>query len=128
MNDISTSVSNGFKTVTFATTPLMSTYLLAFVVGDLGVIEDRAPDASKTLVRVFAPKGLESQGKFAMDVCCRTLDFFATYFDIPYPIPKMDLVAIPDFAAGAMEVLFLFTILILELGLSYLQNSLLVVR
>ena len=54
-------------------------------------------------VRVYTPPGLSSQGEFALDVAAKTLTFFADYFGEPYPLPKMDLVAVPDFAAGAME-------------------------
>ena len=54
-------------------------------------------------IRVYTAKDKSNRGRFALDVCCRTLPFYAKYFDIAYPLPKMDLVAIPDFAAGAME-------------------------
>ena len=87
--------------VKFATTPIMSTYLVAFVVGELDHIETAS--ASGIQVRVYTPPGLSEQGRFALDVAAATLDFFATYFGEPYPLPKMDLVAVPDFAAGAME-------------------------
>ena len=104
MNEVGTSKqADGLKVVKFATSPIMSTYLLAFVVGDLGYIEGVTNDAQKTAVRVFAPAGLEKQGEFALGVATKTLEFFADYFAIAYPLPKMDLVAIPDFSAGAME-------------------------
>ena len=54
-------------------------------------------------VRVYTPPGLSEQGRFALEVAIKTLTFFAEYFGEPYPLPKMDLVAVPDFAAGAME-------------------------
>ena len=44
-----------------------------------------------------------SQGEFALDISLRTLPFYNDYFQIPYPLPKMDLITIPDFAYGAME-------------------------
>lgn len=91
------------KLVTFATTPIMSTYLVAMIVGELDFIESRTQDAEATLVRVYAPIGQAIHGKFALDVATKTLEFFSVYFDIAYPLPKMDLVAIPDFSAGAME-------------------------
>eukprot|EP01045_Picozoa_sp_COSAG04_P040325 COSAG04_NODE_11728_length_692_cov_0.908938_2_plen_168_part_00 len=53
--------------------------------------------------RVYATAGKETQGAFALEVCEKVLDFFEEYFAIPYPLPKMDMLAIPDFAAGAME-------------------------
>ena len=43
------------------------------------------------------------QGKFALEVCTRALDYYEEYFKIPYPLPKLDMIAIPDFTAGAME-------------------------
>jgi len=52
---------------------------------------------------VYTPPGLSEQGRFALEVATKTLTFFAEYFGEPYPLPKMDLVAVPDFAAGAME-------------------------
>ncbi|KAI9101248.1 peptidase family M1-domain-containing protein [Phlyctochytrium arcticum] len=100
--------SKSLKAVTFATTPVMSTYLLAFAVGDLEYIETKAnpkqpSDAKPLTVRVYTLKGQKEQGQFALEVCARTLEFFSEYFDIAYPLPKMDLIAIPDFSAGAME-------------------------
>jgi puromycin-sensitive aminopeptidase len=101
MNVVSEKVEGDRKIIRFAETPIMSTYLVAFVVGDLGYIETINKEG--VLVRVYAIKGSEVHGKFALDVAARTLTFFTEYFDIPYPLPKMDLVAIPDFGAGAME-------------------------
>ena len=92
---------DGFKTVRFADTPVMSTYLLAFVVGEFDYVETET--AEGVTVRVYTPVGRREQGRFALDVAARTLSFFHEYFGIAYPLPKMDLLAIPDFAAGAME-------------------------
>ena len=89
------------KKVRFAETPPMSTYLLAWVVGDLRSIEQRA--SSGTLIRVWAPAGSEENGRFALDVSARLLSYFNDYFGIPYPLEKLDHITIPDFAAGAME-------------------------
>ena len=91
----------GLKRVQFAETPVMSTYLLAFVIGDLRSIEQRADNG--TLVRVWTTRGKEEQGRFALDVSVRLLEYFNRYFGIPYPLDKLDHLAIPDFAAGAME-------------------------
>lgn len=101
MNVVSESLSGSRKTVSFAKTPIMSTYLIAFVVGALEFVE--ATNQNGTLVRVYAPPGLSQQGKFALECGTKTLDFFTKYFDTPYPLPKMDMVAIPDFGSGAME-------------------------
>ncbi len=92
---------DGLKTVRFAETPVMSTYLLAFVVGEFDHVETQTKEG--VTVRVYTPVGRREQGRFALDVASRTLSFFHEYFAIAYPLPKMDLLAIPDFAAGAME-------------------------
>ncbi|KXJ16551.1 Puromycin-sensitive aminopeptidase [Exaiptasia diaphana] len=89
------------KIVKYAQTPIMSTYLLAFVVGEYDYVEDQDQDG--VLVRVYTPKGKSVQGKFALEVAVKTLPFYKEYFGISYPLPKMDLIAIADFAAGAME-------------------------
>lgn len=94
-------LANGVKSVKFADTPIMSTYLLAFVVGDLTHIEKEA--ASGTIVGVWTTRGKEEQGRFALDTSVKLLSFFNDYFGIPYPLEKLDHIAIPDFAAGAME-------------------------
>lgn len=92
---------SGLKAVRFAETPVMSTYLLAFVVGDLTYIEKQS--ATGTRVGVWTTRGKEEQGRFALDTSVKLLSFFNDYFGIPYPLEKLDHIAIPDFAAGAME-------------------------
>ena len=94
-------VSGGQKAVHFETTPKMSTYLLAFIVGDLACVEDTAPDG--TQIRVWATRGKEQLGRFALESSVRALTYMNDYFGIAYPLPKMDHIAVPDFAAGAME-------------------------
>ncbi|MFQ5918966.1 MAG: M1 family metallopeptidase [Thermoplasmata archaeon] len=92
---------DGTKAVSFAETPRMSTYLLAFVVGDLALVEGSAKDG--TLVRIVTVRGKEELGRYALKSAERLLDYFNDYFGIPYPLPKLDHLALPDFAAGAME-------------------------
>jgi puromycin-sensitive aminopeptidase len=92
---------SGKKVVQFQKTPIMSTYLLAFIIGEFDYIEDKTKQGVH--VRVYTLKGSSELGRFALQVAVKTLSFFAEFFDIAYPLPKMDLVAIPDFAAGAME-------------------------
>ncbi len=92
---------SGYQVVQFSPTPKMSTYLLAFIVGDFEFIETRTKEG--VLVRVFVTPGKKHQAEFALKVAAKTLSFFAKYFDMRYPLPVMDLIAIPDFAAGAME-------------------------
>ena len=94
----------GLKSVRFAETPVMSTYLLAFVVGDLVYTEsDYSGAGTRTNVRVWTTRGNEEKGAFALDTSVKLLTFFNDYFGIPYPLEKLDHIAIPDFAAGAME-------------------------
>lgn len=92
----------GYKIVKFSPTPIMSTYLLAFIIGDFEYIEGWTKDR-KTQVRVFTTKGKTHQAKFALEVAIKSLEFYNKYFDIPYPLPILDLIAIPDFESAAME-------------------------
>ena len=89
------------RAVRFAETPRMSTYLLALIVGDLACVEGKAKDG--TPVRVWTTRGKEWQGQFALQNSIKLLAYFNEYFGIKYALPKMDHIAIPDFAAGAME-------------------------
>ena len=82
----------------------MSTYILAFLVGDLVSIEAQYQGAgASTRVAVWTTPGKEEQGRFALDTSVKLLTFFNDYFGIPYPLEKLDHIALPDFAAGAME-------------------------
>ncbi len=92
---------NGKTRLQFAETPIMSTYLLAFIVGDIACVEDTTPDG--TLMRVWATRGNEDKGQFALETSIDLLAYFNDYFGIPYPLSKLDHIALPDFAAGAME-------------------------
>ncbi|KAL6058582.1 Aminopeptidase [Balamuthia mandrillaris] len=94
-------IDPSLKTVYFGETPKMSTYLVAFVVGEFDFVEDVT--AENVSVRVYTPPEKQHLGRFALDVATRTLSYFTEYFGIAYPLPKLDLVAVPDFAAGAME-------------------------
>jgi aminopeptidase 2 len=96
----------GLKKVKFGTTPLMSTYLLAFVIGPFEYIEGFTSgehNGRPIRSRVYALPGSVEHGKHALNVCIAALEYFAKVFGEPYPLSKMDLVAIPDFEAGAME-------------------------
>ncbi|KAG0543432.1 hypothetical protein BDA96_02G190700 [Sorghum bicolor] len=97
----SQTVAGPIKTVRYVESPLMSTYLVAIVVGLLEYIEGVTPEGTK--VRVYTQVGKSNQGKFALDVGIKSLHLYKDYFGTPYPLPKLDMVAIPDFAAGAME-------------------------
>ncbi len=91
----------GYEIVKFSPTPKMSTYLLAFIVGDFESIEAKSKDG--VLVRVFTTPGKKHQAKFALDCAVKTLEFYEKYFDIKYPLNTLDMIAIPDFSSGAME-------------------------
>ena len=94
-------VEGGRRRVEFATTMPMSTYLVAFVVGPLSMTS--TIDVDGTPLRVVARPDRAHLAPFALDVAAFCLRYFAEYFDRPYPGDKLDLVAIPDFAFGAME-------------------------
>ena len=88
--------------VTFQTTPKMSPYLLAFVVGDLHKKTARTKRGVE--VNVYAtPTQSPDSLDFALDTAVRAIDFYEDYFGVDYPLPKSDHVALPDFSAGAME-------------------------
>ncbi|CAN5512228.1 M1 family metallopeptidase [soil metagenome] len=89
------------KAVTFADTMVMSTYLVAFVVGPLEVTEP--VDVNGIPMRVVHPPGKGHLTAYALEIGAFALDYFAEYYDLAYPGDKLDLVAIPDFAFGAME-------------------------
>lgn len=88
-------------TTIFDTTPIMSTYLLAFVTGEMGHLE--AKTKRGTVVRTYATPDKVKLTQFALDCAVKTLEFYEDYFDIPYPLDKCDMIALPDFASGAME-------------------------
>ena len=96
-----TSSEPGWKTVCYEKTPVMSTYLVAMVVAELDYLEDK--DRNGVPIRVYTSPGKREQGRFALGHACHTLAYFADWFGIPYAFPKLDMVALPDFAAGAME-------------------------
>ncbi|HEY4493971.1 MAG TPA: M1 family metallopeptidase [Candidatus Paceibacterota bacterium] len=93
--------STGHEVIKFSPTPKMSTYLLAFIVGDFEYIEKKSKRG--VVVRVYTTPGKKHQAGFALDVTVRTLEFYEKYFDIPYPLNTLDMIAIPDFSSLAME-------------------------
>ncbi|EPQ62748.1 Bgt-2285 [Blumeria graminis f. sp. tritici] len=101
------------KEVKFEKSPLMSTYLVAFIVGKLNCIET---NNFRVPVRVYAPPNQDIEnGRFSLELAARTLEFYEKTFDSKFPLPKMDMVAIPDFAAGAMENWGLITYRVVDL-------------
>jgi puromycin-sensitive aminopeptidase len=91
----------GRKVVAFADTIKMSTYLVAFVVGQLGATDPVMVGA--TPLRVWSVPSKTRLARFARQIGADSLAFFEGYYGLPYPGDKLDLLAIPDFAAGAME-------------------------
>lgn len=85
----------------FERTPHMSTYLLAFIVGELGYLERKTKHGVQ--VRTYATPDNVKHTEFALDVAVKVLDFYNDYFAIDYPLDKCDMIALPDFASGAME-------------------------
>ena len=94
------------KQISFWPTPRMSTYLLAFCVGEFDFVQ--AQTTSGVLIKVYTPVGKSKQGEFALDCACKCLELYNEFFKVPYPLPKLDMIAIPEFAAGAMEYVLLF--------------------
>ena len=99
---LSSQVSGLRSRTVFQQSPRMSTYLLAFVVGELQ--KKSATSKHGVEVNVWSTKTHPlSSLNFALDVATRAVDFYDDYFGTPYPLPKADHVAIPDFSSGAME-------------------------
>ena len=94
-------LDSGKVKVEFAETMKMSTYLVAFIVGDLEATDP--VDVDGTPLRIIAPPGNMNLTPFALEVGAHALRYFSRYYDIPYPGDKLDMIAIPDFAWGAME-------------------------
>ena len=85
----------------FADTPPLPTYLVALAAGDLEVKE--LARTTKPPIRLITVKGKTAQGALALEATSGLVDALATWFGIPYPYEKLDIVAVPDFSAGAME-------------------------
>lgn len=91
---------SGKHTLRFATTPKMSTYLVAFLVGDFQCTEGKSDGVP---IRACSTPDKVALTKFALESAKYVLHYYDTYFGIKYPMPKLDMVALPDFEAGAME-------------------------
>ncbi|KAL2216786.1 aminopeptidase [Thermoascus aurantiacus ATCC 26904] len=101
------------KAVRFNKSPLMSTYLVAFIVGELNYIETKS---FRVPIRVYATPDQDIEhGRFSLELAAKTLAFYEEKFDSKFPLPKMDMVAVPDFSAGAMENWGLITYRIVDL-------------
>ena len=92
-------VSDG-KEIRFAATPSMSSYLNVFVAGELDLIESRS---GPTQIRVITTKGKAELGRYALEATAEILEYYNDYFGVPYPLPKLDQIALPGGFGGAME-------------------------
>ena len=91
---------DGKHTLKFFTTPKMSTYLVAFLVGDF---QCTAGESDGVAIRVCSTPDKVALTPYGVDVAKFMLHYYNNYFGIPYPLKKLDLIALPDFEAGAME-------------------------
>jgi aminopeptidase N len=87
---------------TFQRTPRMSSYLLAWVYGEMHSVHGTTKGGVEVNIWATPAQSADSLD-FALDIATRTIDFFDEYFGVPYPLPKSDHVALPDFSSGAME-------------------------
>jgi aminopeptidase N len=110
----------GLRHVRFQQTPKMSSYLLFFGIGDLERLETTV---GSTKIAIVARRGSAYKGQFALDSSVKLLEFYNDYFGVPYPLPKLDLIAAPG-AGGfsAMEnwgaILYFETALLVDPALS----------
>ena len=95
-----TPVGPNLKQIVFAPTPKMSTYLFVLTTGEL---ERLTADADGVTVGVVTTAGKREQGRFALDNAVKLLTYFNDYFGVKYPLPKLDLIAVPGGFGGAME-------------------------
>ncbi|KAF6213765.1 hypothetical protein GE061_011487 [Apolygus lucorum] len=93
----------GQVTVKFADTPLMSTYLACFIICDFPHLPPVTVENSGTPITVYAREGQLENAKHALKTAVDVLGYFNDYFEMQYPLPKLDLIAVPDFVSGAME-------------------------
>ncbi|XP_056323403.1 LOW QUALITY PROTEIN: endoplasmic reticulum aminopeptidase 1-like [Danio aesculapii] len=94
-------LADGILEDQFDTTVKMSTYLVAFIISDFDSISKKSQHGVE--ISVYTVPEKIGQAEYALDTAVTMLDFYDEYFDIPYPLPKHDLAAIPDFQSGAME-------------------------
>ncbi|KAM9694255.1 endoplasmic reticulum aminopeptidase 1 [Trichechus inunguis] len=97
----SVTIAEGLIEDHFDVTVKMSTYLVAFIVSDFKSVSKMTKSGVK--VSVYAVQDKINQTEYALDAAVTLLEFYEDYFSIPYPLPKQDLAAIPDFQSGAME-------------------------
>lgn len=120
-SDVRATESVDGKTVThFNTTPLMSSYLVAFIVGEMNYVES---NSFRVPIRVYAEDGQEEKCRYAAELAAQTLEFFENTFGIEYPMPKCDMVGVHSFSSGAMENWGLITYRVVDLFYVEGENS-----
>ncbi len=95
-----TSLPGGLKSVSFAPTPPMASYLVVLCAGEF---EAYTGEAAGVKLRVVTTEGKKAQGAYAMSVMEKILPYYNQYFGVKYPLPKLDLIAVPGGFQGAME-------------------------
>jgi aminopeptidase 2 len=112
--EVDSKITGGKRIATkFNKSPVMSSYLLAFIVGEL---KSLSTDKFRLPINVWmTPEQNLEDGRFALDVAAKTLAFYEKAFASEFPLPKMDMVAVPDFSAGAMENWGLITYRVVDL-------------
>ncbi|GIL50607.1 hypothetical protein Vafri_6744 [Volvox africanus] len=119
---------SGLTETVFKQTPIMSTYILAFVVGDLAGHNRVCNDSRSTLLGAWATRGKEGQLGVALESACAALTACEAAFGVPYQLPKLDLIAVPYFEAAAMEnwgcMLFRDDFMLMEPGTTDLNQEL----
>uniref|UniRef100_A0A1B0GMW6 Aminopeptidase n=1 Tax=Phlebotomus papatasi TaxID=29031 RepID=A0A1B0GMW6_PHLPP len=92
-------------TVKFAQSPQMSTYLAVFLVADFQheTVEIVNPLGDNFDLKIYLPEGQQEKGKFALNAAKNIIEYYIEYFDIEYPLPKLDMAAIPEYVSGATE-------------------------
>ena len=101
-NEFPNTPSQGYTEVKFEKSVPMVTYLACFIVCDFEY-EEKLTEIHQTKFRVYATPEQKERLKYALDIGANITDYFENYFEIPYPLPKQDMIAIPDFVSGAME-------------------------
>ncbi|KAL5292090.1 ENPEP.2 family protein [Megaselia abdita] len=105
-------IGDGLKEVTFVDSVAMSTYLSAFIVSDFDYLEGdvRANGVGEDFkMRVYATPEQKNKMPFALETGVKITEYYINYFQVEYPLPKLDMAAIPDFVSGAMETWGLVT-------------------
>uniref|UniRef100_A0A0N4Z7I7 Aminopeptidase n=1 Tax=Parastrongyloides trichosuri TaxID=131310 RepID=A0A0N4Z7I7_PARTI len=94
---------DGSKIYNFKSSMYMSSYLVAFIIGEFDYVQAYLPGNNQTRIRVYTLPGKTNQAQYALETGVKSIQFFNKWFNFSYPLPKMDMLAVPDFAFGAME-------------------------